>query len=660
MATRATVTRPFLHVVAGSLVIIPVLCVALIGHRVNSEPQSPDLQFTILHTNDLHSHDEPFTEFGKSIGGMARIGHLIRSIRKQEPNTLVVDAGDIFQGTPFFSKYHGAVEVHLLNEIGYDLFTIGNHEFDDGPENLAEQLKQAKFQIISANMDCSKFPPLEELVKNSVVKEINGQKIGFIGCVTPDLETLVLNRGEVKLKQKGADWYQPIKDEVEKLKKEGINKIIILSHSGQDREKELAKNIPDIDAVIGGHSHTRMDHPEIFEHPGVGTTVVVQTGSYGRALGKLHLAFDKDGKLVFPETTYHLINITDKIYEDADLKKYIDEKGQPLLALKKDVLGEAETDFDNKWLTMPWDSPLGDMVTDAIYQAAKPFGATIAFENRGGIRARIDKGPISEETVQEMLPFDNRLTIGTINGDTLLKTVEHSVQTAGGGKFLDVHGLKIAYDSKGDPGHRIIFALSEEKPGAEKGGDEKWVPIDPAKKYRIAINSYTFSGGEGYDFKSAENVKNMPDKMSDVFRAYLKIQPNNHASAPSRIVPVVATLARPEKNGTAIKLHVHADFPCAKAYLITGDGLGVDSVKITTHTEHNVPVPLSHAKIIRTEELDGKTDVDLAPPEGNDIRLSSETKGSKKQLVTVIVEPMKASAGKIQVSAPVDLNALSN
>lgn len=647
--------RPFLQGLAGVLVIIPVLCMSLMGHRVDSEPQSPDLQFTILHTNDLHSHDEPFTENGRSIGGLARIGHLIRSIRKQEPNTLVLDAGDIFQGTPFFSKYHGAVEVHLLNEIGYDLFTIGNHEFDDGPDNLAEQLKQAKFQIISANLDCSKFPPLQELVKSSVIKEINGQKIGFVGCITPEFETLALNRGEVKLKQKGADWYQPVRDEVEKLKKEGINKIVVLSHSGQDKEKELAKNIPDIDAVVGGHSHTRMDHPEIFEHPGVGTTVVVQTGSYGRALGKLHLAFDKEGKLLFPETTYHLINITDKIYEDADLKKYVEEKGEPLLALKKDVLGSAETDFDNKWLTMPWDSPLGDLVTDAIYDSGKSYGATIAFENRGGIRARIDRGPISEETVQEMLPFDNRLTIGTITGDELLKTVEHSVQTAGGGKFLDVHGLKIAYDAKGEPGHRLIFALTEEKPG-----DGKWLAIDPAKKYRIAINSYTFSGGEGYDFKAAENVKNLPDKMSDVFRAYLKKQPNNHADPPSRIVPVIATLARPEKNGAAIKVHIHADFPCAKAYLITGDGLGVDSVKIGTRTEHNVPVPLSHPKIIRTEALEGKSDIDLSPPEGSDVRLSSGANGAKKQLLTVIVEPMKGSAGKIQVSAPVDLNALSN
>ena len=650
MATRTILTRPFLQGLAGILVIVVILFVVSTGHRAIGEPQTPDCQFNILHTNDLHSHDEPFTEGGRSLGGMARIGHLIRMIRKQEPNTIVVDAGDIFQGTPLFTTYHGAVEVHLLNEIGYDLFTIGNHEFDDGIDNLAEQLKQAKFEVISANLDCSQFPPMSDLVKSSVVKTINGQKVGFVGCITPDLETLALNISPLKLKKKGPDWYQPIKEEVEKLKAQGINKIIVLSHSGLDKERELARNIPDIDAVVGGHSHTRLDHPEIVDHPGVGTTVVVQTGSYGRALGKLHLAFDSSGKLIFPETTYHLINITEKINQDEDIKKYVDDKQQPLMALKTKLLGTAESNFDNKWLTMPWDSPLGDMVTDAIYESAKPYGAEISFENRGGIRARIDKGPITAEKVEEMLPFDNRLTVGTITGGKLLDTLEHSVQQAGGGKFLDEHGLKLAYDSKGEVGHRVVFALAEGKDGA-------WSPIDPAKKYRIAINSYTFSGGEGYDFKAAEDVKNLPDKMSDVFRAYLKKQPVNKANPPSRIVPVIATLARPEKKGEAVKVHVHTDTPGAKVHLITGDDLGVESLKIIEGSAREIPVPLANPRVVRTESMEGQNEIDLAPPLPADVRL---TKKTNKQLVVVVVEPAKGSAGKIQVSAPVDLNALSN
>ena len=652
MATRRLIKSPLLGGFACFIVIVFVLFLTLSGHRVNGEQERPDFQLTILHTNDLHSHDEPFTEHAKSIGGLTRIGHLIRTIRKQEPNTLVVDAGDIFQGTPFFTKYHGAVEVHLLNEIGYDLFTIGNHEFDDGVQNLAEQLKQAKFQIISANLDCSQFPPMSELVKSSVVKEINGEKIGFVGAITPDLETLALNLPPLKLKQKGSNWYLPIQQEVEKLKNEGVNKIIVLSHSGLDKEREMAKNIPDIDAVIGGHSHSRLEQPEIFEHPGIGTTVVVQTGSYGRALGKLHLAFDKQGKLVFPDTTYHLINITDKIYEDADLKKYLDEKLQPLLALRTEVLGTAESDYDNRWATFPYDSPLGDFIADALYNSGKKYGATISFENRGGIRARIDKGQITAETVEEILPFDNRLTIGTISGEVLLKVLEHSVAQVGGGKFMDEHGLKLAYDSKGEQGHRIVFVLTQ-------GKDGTWEPIDPSKHYRMAINSYTFSGGEGYDFSSAEDVKKLPDKMSTVLREYLKSEPNHHASPPSRIVPIVSTLMRPEKKGDVIKLHVHTDMPDAKLYLVTGDGLGAESLTLK-EGGRMVAVPLSNPRIIRKESSKGETDIDLDAPSDSKMPTVKERKGLAKKLVTVIAEPAKGSAGKIQVSAPVDLNSLGN
>jgi 5'-nucleotidase/UDP-sugar diphosphatase len=632
-----------------------VLLLTFSGGRAYSEQEGPDFQITILHTNDLHSHDLPFTEFGKSVGGLTRIGHLIRMIRKKEPNCLVVDAGDIFQGTPLFQKYRGEVEVHMLNEIGYDLFTIGNHEFDEGLQNLADQLKKAKFQIISANLDCSQYHPMAEMVKPSIIKEVGGQKIGFVGADTPDLEALCLpeNLQPLKLKSKGADWYQPIKQEVEKLKAEGVNKIIILSHCGLDKEKEMGKNIPDVDVVIGGHSHSRLDHAEVFEHPGTGTTLVVQTGSYGRALGELNLAFDKEGRLIFPATNYHLINITDKIYEDADLKSYVEEKQQPLMALRKEILGTAETDFDNRWANFTWDSPLGDLVADAVYNAGKKYGATISFENRGGIRARIEKGDITAETVEEMLPFDNRLTVGTVSGDVMLKNLEHSVSyTGGGGKFFDEHGLKLAYDCKGEPGHRLVFVLAQDKDGS-------WRPVDPAAKYRIAVNSYSFSGGESYDFSKAEDVNKLPDKMSQVFREYLKVEPKHGAGAPSRIAPVVATLLRPEKKGEAVKLHVHSDTAEDKIYLLTGEGLGVESIRLPD-SERELPVPLSKPRIIHTTSANGQTDVDLDAPPASEVPAVKERKGKDKKLVVVVVEPAKGSHGKIQVSAPVDLNALSN
>lgn len=177
---------------------------------------------TILHTNDLHSHDESYSEKGREIGGLPRIGHMIRYFKKQEPNAVVVDAGDIFQGTPLYTKYHGEVEVHLLNMIGYDIFTIGNHEFDDGPDNLAKQLAKAKFKVINCNMDCSKEPELAAVISPYVVKDIDGQKVAFIGAVTPDLNSVALKTGGVKIKATGDDWMKPIEEQIQAVKSQGM------------------------------------------------------------------------------------------------------------------------------------------------------------------------------------------------------------------------------------------------------------------------------------------------------------------------------------------------------------------------------------------------------------------------------------------------------
>jgi 5'-nucleotidase len=621
------------------------------------QTQTSDLQFTILHTNDIHSHDESFVENGKVIGGQARLGHLIRTIRKEEPNVLVIDAGDIFQGTPYFKIYHGEVEVHLLNAIGCEFYTIGNHEFDEGPENLAKQLKAASFKVLSANLDCSQLASLNQIVKVSTIHEINGEKIGIVGAITPDLELLALDMAPVKLKKKGAEWFLPVQQEVDRLAKEGVNKIIVISHCGLDKDRELAKNIPQIDVIIGGHSHTRMEQAEIVDHPGIGSTMIVQTGSFGRALGRTHVAFDKYGKLAFPQTTYRLINITDKIVEDADLASYIKEKQGPVLELRNMVLGTAEGAFDNKWSLYPWDSALGDLVTDSIYKAAKPLGATICFENRGGIRGRIDKGPITAEKVEEILPFENRLTVGTISGEALLKVLEHSVSGSPGGKFLDERGIVFAYDPHKEPGHRVVFAFTQDNGGGGK-------PITPQAKYTVALNSYTFSGGEGYDFSSATDVKRSPEKISDLMKSFLKQTPNLVPSQPCRIAPVNSSILEVLSGNGHSRLHVHTEVPGCKIYLLEGDELGVEPFSPKERIAHKIPVPVRHATVLCTMthckqdeeiELSGKGNVDKVPGSkaspAKPTRTSAES--SHHRYYTVLVVP-PAGAGKAQVGAPVE------
>src|ERR1700733_13403006 len=179
MATQTRQKKLIFKTLVGLLAIALSLLMVSLYHPADGQQTKPDLQMTILHTNDLHAHDEVYVEKAKSVGGFARIGHLIRTLRKENPNTVVCDAGDIFQGTPLFAFYHGEVEVNNLNLMGYDVYTIGNHEFDDGPENLAKQLGKAKFAIVSSNMDNSNFPALEKLVKPSVIKIVGGEKEDF-------------------------------------------------------------------------------------------------------------------------------------------------------------------------------------------------------------------------------------------------------------------------------------------------------------------------------------------------------------------------------------------------------------------------------------------------------------------------------------------------
>src|SRR5579883_1104657 len=182
--------------------------------------------------------------------------------------------------------------------------------------------------------------------------------------MTPALKEVQPHMEGLQIKSAGPNWMEPVTAEVQKLKDQGINKIVIVSHCGVDLEKLLAA-IPDVDVVVGGHSHTRLDEPIVVDHPDGSKAIVVQTGSYGRALGKLELEFDKEGHLDIADTKYHLINITEKVFEDPELRSFITQMGKPFEADTKTVLAIATSNFDNRFKMMPYDSGIGDLVTDA-------------------------------------------------------------------------------------------------------------------------------------------------------------------------------------------------------------------------------------------------------------------------------------------------------
>lgn len=573
-----------------------------------AQASQENFTITILHSNDLHSHEDSFSEKGRTVGGLSRIAHLIKTTKKNTKNVLAVDAGDIFQGTPYFETYKGETEVESLNKAGYDIYTIGNHEFDEGSKNLGEKLKAAKFDVISANLDASAVPDLAAVVKPSVIKTIDAEKVAFIGMITPVLNEMAPRLDGVKVTGTGKNWLEPLKAEVAKMKSQGVNKIFVVSHCGVDQEKEMAENIPEIDVVVGGHSHTRLDKPVIVKHPDGSTAYVVQTGCYGRALGRLDLTFDKKGTLVVPQSKYRLINITDKIFQDGDLQAYLNEKGKPFAALATTFIANATGNFDNKFRNYPWDSPIGDLICDALADAGSEYGATIALQNRGGIRGPLEQGPVSIQRVREILPFANRLMVATLKGDALLQVMEKSVSGMLGARFLDVHGLKFAYDPSKEPGKRIVFAFAQNKEG-------QWERIAPNDLYRVGVNDFTFGGGEGYEFKDPKDVVDTKLRLSTVMERYLEKKKVVSPEPPSSMMPVDSNLAKLD-TGKTKSIIVNYSAPGAELSIVKGSGEGVSFIKKIG------VVPLMSPVVYQQSKLDesGQYKIDLA-------QLAAKSKG---------------------------------
>ena len=282
---------------------------SLSGLSLSSFSTIKEKKITILHTNDVHSHIDPFPENhprNPSMGGVARRANIIEQIRKVEENVLLLDAGDIFQGTPYFNYYGGELEFKLMSMMKYDLATLGNHDFDNGINGFFAQLPHANFEFVSANYDF-KNTELNGIVKPYKTFLKDGIKIGVFGLGI-ELEGLV----DKKL-YKETKYYNPIEvatDITKTLKEtEKCDLIICLSHLGFDYKNEkdkpsdlkLAAATQDIDLIIGGHTHTFLDKPVIKTNKAGKQVVINQVGAYGINLGRIDFYFSDETKYISKE-----------------------------------------------------------------------------------------------------------------------------------------------------------------------------------------------------------------------------------------------------------------------------------------------------------------------------------------------------------------------
>ncbi|MBW1296673.1 bifunctional metallophosphatase/5'-nucleotidase [Aquimarina litoralis] len=285
--------------------------VALGGTGLSSFTGNYTKKITILHTNDVHSHIDPFgPEDGRNAnkGGVARRATIIENIKKENPNTLLLDAGDIFQGTPYFNFYGGELEFKLMSMLKYDVATIGNHDFDNGIEGLHAQLPYAGFKFVSANYDFSNTV-MDTFVKPYEILIKDGIKIGIFGLGIA-LEGLVMK--ELYKETKYLDPIEIAQDITAKLRnEEKCDLVICLSHLGYDYKKEpnkvgdigLAGATEDIDLIIGGHTHTFLKEPTIVKNRKDKDVLVNQVGCFGLYLGRIDFYFDHQKEKISKAST---------------------------------------------------------------------------------------------------------------------------------------------------------------------------------------------------------------------------------------------------------------------------------------------------------------------------------------------------------------------
>ncbi|ORZ14338.1 Metallo-dependent phosphatase-like protein [Lobosporangium transversale] len=543
----------------------PFICLvaSLVVTAVSALPQASKsasdgwLNLTVIHTNDVHSRVDPANEFGVSCtkediatghcyGGTARHKTVIEDLRKKNQHSLLLDGGDEFQGTLFYSYYKGNVTAEVMNELGYDLTTIGNHEWDNGPANLGRFWSKLKFPIVCANVDLSKNPELQKWVKPyHIFEDLGLAVIGYITNTTGDIS----NAGPTIA---FTDPIPAVQRYVDELEAKGIKRILGLSHNGYGPDMELAAKTHGIDLIVGGHSHSYLGDPKNKMYEGPYPTVIknlkgentliVQAFCWGRYIGHLDVVFNSDGKIVSWKGVPVLVE--NSIVPNALLLERIDGWRKEFEEWGETVLGVASQEFDQQSCKQR-ECTMGNMVADAMLQHART--ATIddskngldvkderpwvdfAFVNSGGIRAGLPAGNITIEMVTATFPFGNRVVQTQMSGEEILDLLEaiSSGRNKKSQKLLtsniQISGLRFTYDSSRplSESHLIKAEI--------QGFDRVWRDIKKTKIYWIATLDFILRGGDNLlEPKTRERVFNFK-LMDEALMDYIK---NEHTITP--------------------------------------------------------------------------------------------------------------------------------
>ena len=415
------------------------------------------VSLTILHTNDTHGHLLPYSypsgsdptsetahlSVWRDIGGAARRATLVNRIRAEKGHaTLVIDAGDINDGTPFSVEYHGEADIASMNAIGYDVACPGNHDFNIPFPQVLKNRDAAQFAYLCANVRLKDGG--SSVFKQFVIKDVSGIKVAFFGLTTVDGATYPGAKSTVNI----ADPVAEAKQLVPLLRKQS-DIIIAVTHIGVMEDQRLAREVPGIDVIVGGHSHTMLpDGLSAVSTPGsdlVRPTIIVQNFQWAGTLGRLDLSFQQIGsRWRINKFTEKLLPITSALKDDRKTAAVVAKYWDPIKTKYAVVLGTASDDFTERGD----DFAHYNLVADVIHETMK---TEFDIENVGGVRAPLVKGPITYGDMFTMDPFGNTVVTFKISGSDLKALLAKAVPAVSGIRYEVQNGLLTAATINGKP-----------------------------------------------------------------------------------------------------------------------------------------------------------------------------------------------------------------
>ena len=519
---------------------VAVVLSLLVTPLAFAKPPAPNpVKITVVSTNDFHGalvgrvHS---WSHGDVVGGSEWVAGYINIIRDENPDgVLLLDAGDIMQGTLISNYFGGASTIEVYNALGYDAVAIGNHEFDFGRPVLYDRMDQAEFPFLAANIF---YPPEQgksttrrkmerpEWALPSVMIEKKGVQIAVIGFANPETPSLTnpINVSDLLF----AEHAKFVMKEASDLREQGADLVIVLAHVGgfwpldkkEDNVAALAQALdPDkVDVIVSGHTHS--DLRDV-----VNGIPIIQAYSSGTAFARVDFTIDTTtGQVVnyemnpYPTTTYQTYFGDPAAYRrwdtgqwvtvvpDPEVEAIVDYYEALVEAIKNEVIGCANSDITRNYR---YESEMGDWVTD-IMRAYDP-GIDFAFTNSGGLRADIDAGPITFGEVFEALPFDNTLVVVDLDGNEVRQVLEEGITGAHG--VVQVSGLQFTFDYDASVGSRIIGDVIDLSTG---------LPLDPGTIYKVAVNDFMAYGGDEYDTLVANPQTNTYVLVRDIVVDWVK------------------------------------------------------------------------------------------------------------------------------------------